>query len=65
MASSHEPFFDAKLIDKKLRNVKTLHDLTGKNGVFQELFRSTIEVICSDFIGQSLSVFLAKSVHTI
>ena len=45
MTSSQEPLFDAKLIDEKLRNVKTLQDLTGKNGVFQELFRSTVERI--------------------
>jgi putative transposase len=37
--------FDVEKVEEKLKNVKTLSDLTGPNGVFQEMFKSTIERI--------------------
>ncbi len=39
------PAFDVAKVEEKLKNVKTLSDLTGPNGVFQEMFKSTIERI--------------------
>lgn len=39
------PAFDIAKVEEKLKNVKTLSDLTGPGGVFQEMFKSTIERI--------------------
>jgi transposase-like protein len=45
MNRSETALFDSKLIEEKLKSVKSLQDLTGKDGVFSHLFRSTIERI--------------------
>ncbi len=37
--------FDVAKVEEKLKNVRTLSDLTGPGGVFQEMFKSTIERI--------------------
>lgn len=45
MIQSEAALFDSKLIEEKLKSVKSLGELTGKDGVFSHLFRSTIERI--------------------
>lgn len=42
---SSERLFDVAKVEEKLKNVKCVSDLTGPGGVFQEMFRSTIERI--------------------
>lgn len=37
--------FDVKKVEEKLKNVKTLSDLTGQGGVIQEMIKSTVERI--------------------
>jgi putative transposase len=37
--------FDTSKVEEKLKNVKSLSDLTGSNGVIQELIKSTVERI--------------------
>lgn len=37
--------FDVARVEDRLKNVKSLSDLTGPGGVFQEMFKSTIERI--------------------
>lgn len=37
--------FDVSRVEEKLRNVKSLSDLTGSNGVIQELIKGTVERI--------------------
>src|SRR4051794_23283630 len=37
--------FDTSKVEEKLRNVKSLSDLTGSNGVIQELIKGTVERI--------------------
>ena len=37
--------FDVKKVQEKLKNVKTLSDLTGQGGVIQEMIKSTVERI--------------------
>jgi putative transposase len=39
------PFFDVSKVQEKLKNVKSLSDLTGSNGVIQEMIKSTVERI--------------------
>lgn len=34
--------FDVSIVEEKLKNVKSLSDLTGPNGVMQEMIRSTV-----------------------
>lgn len=43
--NQEKPSFDVAKVEEKLKNVKTLSDLTGPGGVFQEMFRGTIERI--------------------
>jgi len=43
--NAQEPAFDISKVEEKLKNVKSLSDLTGPGGVFQEMFKSTIERI--------------------
>jgi transposase-like protein len=43
--NNSERLFDVEKVEQKLKNVKTLSDLTGPGGVFQEIFKSTIERI--------------------
>lgn len=43
--TTEQPAFDISKIEEKLKNVKTLSDLTGPGGVFQEMFKGTIERI--------------------
>lgn len=45
MEPNQEPLFDVEKVNEMMRNVKCLSDLTGKNGVFQEMFKKTIERI--------------------
>lgn len=45
MNNDQEPLFDAEKIEHLLKNVKSLEDLTGKDGVFQQLFKKTIDRI--------------------
>lgn len=40
-----KPSFDVSKVESKLKNVKTLSDLTGPGGVFQEMFKGTVERI--------------------
>jgi putative transposase len=40
-----EFFFDTAKVEEKLRNVKSLSDLTGSNGVIQEIIKGTVERI--------------------
>lgn len=37
--------FDVEKVQKKLRNIKSLSDLTGSNGVIQEMIKQTVERI--------------------
>ena len=37
--------FDVAKVQEKLKNVKTLSDLTGQGGVIQEMIKSTVERI--------------------
>ena len=37
--------FDVSIVEEKLKNVKSLSDLTGPNGVVQELIKKTVERI--------------------
>jgi putative transposase len=37
--------FDTSKVEEKLKNVKSLSDLTGSNGIIQELIKSTVERI--------------------
>jgi putative transposase len=37
--------FDVKKVEEKLKNIKSLSDLTGKNGVIQEMIKQTVERI--------------------
>lgn len=37
--------FDTSKVEEKLKNVKSLSDLTGSNGVIQEIIKSTVERI--------------------
>lgn len=37
--------FDVSKVQEKLKNVKSLSDLTGPNGIIQEMIKSTVEHI--------------------
>ena len=37
--------FDVSKVEEKLKNIKSLSDLTGPNGVIQEMIKSTVERI--------------------
>lgn len=37
--------FDVQKVEEKLKNIKSLSDLTGLNGVIQEMIKSTVERI--------------------
>src|ERR1700744_4203412 len=39
----NERLFDVSKVEEKLKNVRTLSALTGPGGVFQEMFKPTIE----------------------
>jgi putative transposase len=39
------PAFDIARIEERFKNVKTLSDLTGKDGIFQEMMKQTVERI--------------------
>ena len=39
------PLFDVSKVQEKLKNVKSLSDLTGSNGVIQEMIKTTVERI--------------------
>ena len=44
--SNKEPLsFDVSKVEEKLKNVKSLSDLTGSNGVIQEIIKGTVERI--------------------
>lgn len=40
-----ERLFDILKVEEQLKNVKSLSDLTGPGGVFQEMFKGTIDRI--------------------
>jgi len=40
-----EPLFDVSKVQEKLKKVKSLSDLTGSNGVIQEIIKATVERI--------------------
>ena len=40
-----EPAFDIQKIEERLKNVKSMKDLTGQNGVIQSMIKSTVERI--------------------
>jgi len=37
--------FDVSKVEAKLKNIKTLSDLTGSNGIIQEMIKQTVERI--------------------
>lgn len=39
------PAFDIARIEERFKNIKTLSDLTGKDGIFQEMMKQTVERI--------------------
>lgn len=43
--ATEKRLFDVAKVEEKLRSVKSLSDLTGPNGVFQEMIKSTVERI--------------------
>jgi putative transposase len=45
MGQQDEKAFDISKVEEKLKNVKTLSDLTGRGGVIQEMIKSTVERI--------------------
>ena len=45
MTKNNEPAFDTAKVQDMLKNVTSLEDLTGPNGVMKEMFKSTIERI--------------------
>jgi transposase-like protein len=40
-----KPVFDVKKVEEKFRNIKTIADITGKDGLVQEIVKNTIERI--------------------
>ena len=45
MEDKRSELFDVSLVEEKLKNLKSLSDLTGPNGVVQELIKKTVERI--------------------
>jgi putative transposase len=45
MEQHDKPAFDVTKVEEKLKNVKSLSDLTGQGGVIQEMIKSTVERI--------------------
>lgn len=45
VSNPSERLFDVAKVEEKLKNVRCMSDLTGPSGVFQEMFKSTIERI--------------------
>jgi transposase-like protein len=45
MEDKRSDLFDVSIVEEKLKNVKSLSDLTGPNGVIQELIKKTTERI--------------------
>jgi putative transposase len=45
MSQQEDKLFDVSKVEEKLKNIKTLSDLTGRNGVIQEMIKSTVERI--------------------
>lgn len=45
MSQQDDKAFDVSKVEEKLKNVKTLSDLTGRGGVIQEMIKSTVERI--------------------
>lgn len=45
MEDKRSDLFDVSIVEEKLKNVKSLSDLTGPNGVIQELIKKTVERI--------------------
>ena len=41
--SKERPSFDVSKVEEKLKNIKSLSDLTGSNGVIQEMIKGTVE----------------------
>ena len=39
------PAFDIARIEERFKNIKSLSDLTGKDGIFQEMMKQTVERI--------------------
>lgn len=39
------PLFDVKKVEEKIRNAKGIEDLTGRDGIIQEIIKSTVERI--------------------
>ena len=39
------PAFDIAKIEERFKNIKTLSDLTGKDGIIQEMIKQTVERI--------------------
>lgn len=42
---NNTPAFDVSKVEEKFRNIKTLSDLTGKDGIIQEMIKQTVERI--------------------
>jgi len=43
--NDEQPAFDVSKVEAKLKNIKCLSDLTGSNGVIQEMIKQTVERI--------------------
>jgi putative transposase len=41
----NKPVFDISKVEEKLKNIKSLSDITGQDGLLQEIFKNTIERI--------------------
>ena len=39
------PAFDVARVEERFKNIKTLSDLTGKDGIIQEMIKQTVERI--------------------
>ncbi len=58
MEQHDRPAFDVTKVEAKLKNVKTLSDLTGHCGVIQEMIKSTVERIISFPIREGLEALV-------
>lgn len=48
MTQQEKPLFDTKKVEEKMKNMKTMEDLTGKDGLIQLMVKSTIERILKE-----------------
>jgi putative transposase len=48
MTQTEKPPFDLKKVEEKFKNIKTMEDITGKDGLIQLMVKSTIERILKE-----------------